>query len=228
MIKKKIMWIISLWIYCLNIPFFLQASTEKIVMIDPGHGGFDPGKIGINGTYEKQINLSIAKELKKYLEDKGIEVVMTRESDEDLDGMEGKAHKNKDMQKRKEAINNSKADILISIHQNAFTDSKVKGFQVFYYTGSVGGEQLAGSVDQILKEKINPENKRPIKDTNNYYVLRVTKMPAIIVECGFLSNEEEEALLKDSKYQERLAHAIGEGILTYFSRQGIEKTKSLE
>jgi N-acetylmuramoyl-L-alanine amidase len=235
--NRSVKVLVSLFLCIIAMPFFLNAQeafefkgnkllkTEQVfkVMIDPGHGGFDPGKIGVSGVYEKDINLDIAKHLKSYLENHQIEVVMTRESDEDLDGLEGKAHKSKDMQKRKELINESEANILISIHQNAFTDASVKGFQVFYYQTSLDGEKLARYVDEALKEGVNANNRRKIKSTEHYYVLKVTQMPSVIVECGFLSNKEEESLLQTEAYRIKVAHAIGEGILKYFSEVNLQQ-----
>lgn len=201
-----------------SVQTFGLATDAKVIVIDPGHGGFDPGKVGISGSYEKDINLKVALKLKEYLEQSGTKVIMTRISDEDLDGMEGKAHKSKDMQKRKEIINTSQANALISIHQNAFTQSSVRGAQVFYHQQSEKGKLLAECVDDSIKKNADNTNTRKIKSSEAYYVLRVTSMPAIIVECGFLTNTEEEKLLNSEAYQDKMAWAIYKGIVDYFQK----------
>lgn len=197
-----------------------MATASKVIVIDPGHGGFDPGKVGISGSHEKDINLQIALRLREYLEQSGAKVIMTRTSDQDLDGMEGKSHKNEDMRQRKEIINGSKAQMLVSIHQNAFPQSKVKGAQIFYHKQSIQGKNLAECVDRSIKKYADKENTRKIKNSEDYYVLRVTNMPAIIVECGFLTNKEEEKKLNTKDYQDKMAWAIYIGIVEYF--QSIE------
>lgn len=187
------------------------------VVIDAGHGGFDPGKIGINQELEKDINLSVALKLQKRLEDNGITVVMTRHEDVDL-GQEGAANKKKsDMSSRVALINEAEADLCVSIHQNSYSSEKVKGAQVFYYSGSDSGKNLAASIQNALKEKLQDGNRRSEKSNDSYYLLLKSKCPAVIVECGFLSNWEEATNLKDDYYQERLAEAICEGILCYLT-----------
>lgn len=200
------------------------STTSKVIVIDPGHGGYDPGKVGLKGSHEKNINLSIALRLKDYLEESGAKVIMTRTQDEDLDGLADKFNKNSDMRTRKEIINGSGADILISIHQNAFTQPEVRGAQVFYYNESNNAKILANSVQTSIKDNADPNNKRKIKSTENYYVLKVSTMPGIIVECGFLTNPEEEAALNSEEYQDKIAWSIYAGIVKYF--QEIEGTES--
>ncbi|MGL4344241.1 MAG: N-acetylmuramoyl-L-alanine amidase CwlD [Cellulosilyticaceae bacterium] len=197
---------------------FGLSVASKVIVIDAGHGGFDPGKVGVTGVYEKDINLQIAQKLKAYLEQAGATVVMTRTSDEALGGVGGKSTKNDDMRYRKETINQSGADIMISIHQNAFTQPKVRGAQVFYYENAEASKQLAYSVQSNIKSEADPNNKRTIKSTTSYYVLKSTTMPSIIVECGFLTSPEEEKLLKSEEYQDKMAWAIYKGIIEYFEK----------
>lgn len=192
------------------------STANKVIVIDPGHGGRDPGKVGLNGSHEKDINLAISLRLKDYLEESGARVVMTRMQDEDLDGIPDKFSKNGDMRTRKEIINGSGADVLISIHQNSFTQQKVRGAQVFYYNDSNNAKALANSIQANIKKHIDTDNKRSIKSTENYYVLKVSTMPGIIIECGFLTNPEEEALLNSPEYQDKMAWAIYAGIVEYF------------
>ena len=132
---------------------FIQKSTSgNIVVIDAGHGGIDPGKVGINGAYEKDINLSIAKELEKILKDKKCDVIMTRTSDEGLYNAADANKKMSDMKERIRRMNDSSPDIIISIHQNSFTSQNSKGAQVFYQTESEEGKKCAEFVQRKMAE----------------------------------------------------------------------------
>jgi len=195
---------------------FALPTAKRVIVIDPGHGGFDPGKLGIHGAHEKDINLAIALKLQAYLEQSGAFVVMTRTSDEGLNEEGDNNKKRSDMRRRKELINSSEGDILISIHQNSFSESKYKGAQVFYHGHSKEGERLAKSIQKQLREFVDPTNKREAKANTDYYVLKTTNIPAVIVECGFLTNPEEEANLNNEIYQEKIAWAIYLGIVEYF------------
>ena len=195
---------------------FALATASRTIIIDPGHGGFDPGKVGITGAYEKEINLKIALKLKDYLEQSGAYVVLTRTEDVDLDGDDTKQWKKGDMIKRAEKINNSQGDIMISIHQNAFPQSSVRGGQVFYYQDSEQGKMLAQHIQKAIQTYGDTSNKRVAKHNGDYYILRTTKIPAVIVECGFLTNPEEERLLNTDAYQEKIAWSIYLGIVEYF------------
>ncbi|WP_458406917.1 N-acetylmuramoyl-L-alanine amidase [Anaerotignum sp.] len=184
---------------------------DATIVLDAGHGGWDPGKTGTNGANEKELNLAVVEKLAEYLEQGGAEVILTRTSDDALgDG------KRTDMAERKRIANESGADILVSIHQNAFPSAKVKGAQVFYHNSSGNGKVLAECVQENLKTRVDGSNHRQAKENKDYYILRTTEIPAVIVECGFLSNYEEEKLLNDAEYQEKLAWAIYCGILDYF------------
>ena len=197
-----------------------NGSGEKkkyIVCVDPGHGGTDPGKVGINGQLEKDINLAIAKKLKTYLEASDVTVVLTRDKDMGLYSS-GDAHKKMaDMRKRCQLIEEVKPDLVISIHQNSYHEEAIRGGQVFYYKTSVRGKKLA----QILQERfdyvLGDANKRQAKANDNYYLLLHVKEPIVIAECGFLSNEEEEKRLQEDDYQNRLAWGIYNGIMDYFN-----------
>lgn len=189
------------------------------VVIDAGHGGKDPGKIGINGAKEKEINLLIAEKLKKYLEANDVKVVMTRESDEGLYDAGASNKKVQDMKRRIEIIDETAPQITVSIHQNSYPEEYVHGAQVFFYTGSREGKDLAESVQKQLVEKVDSENTRQIKANDSYYLLKKTEVPIIIVECGFLSNSKEAEKLCTDEYQEELAWAIHMGILQYLNSQ---------
>ena len=198
-----------------------NGSGEKkkyIVCVDPGHGGTDPGKVGINGQLEKDINLAIAKKLKTYLEASDVTVVLTRDKDMGLYSS-GDAHKKMaDMRKRCQLIEEVKPDLVISIHQNSYHEEAIRGGQVFYYKTSVRGKKLA----QILQERfdyvLGDANKRQAKANDNYYLLLHVKEPIIIAECGFLSNWEEAEKLETKEYQDRLAWTLHMGIMEYLNK----------
>ena len=193
-----------------NVMFPLMQAK---IVLDAGHGGWDPGKTGTGGVNEKELNLLVAEKLAEYLEQGGAEVILTRESDDALG--EGKRT---DMAERRRIANESGADILVSIHQNAFPSAKVRGAQVFYHNSSGNGKVLAECVQENLQHRVDGSNNRQAKENKDYYILRTTEIPAVIVECGFLSNAEEEKLLNDATYQEKLAWAIYCGILDYFEK----------
>lgn len=197
---------------CIYFSQALKFPEEITVVVDAGHGGNDPGKVGVSGTLEKDINLSIALKLKAELEKRGIKVILTRESDTSL-AIEGATNKKtSDMNKRMEITNSARADLLVSVHQNSFTDPKVQGAQVFYYKNSKESEDIAVTVQAELVNSLDKDNKRKAKANNDYYVLRKSTCPAIIVECGFLSNSQEEAKLVSEEYQQDIAEAIAEGV----------------
>ncbi len=192
----------------------MLSIENKVIIIDAGHGGFDPGKTGTGGKDEKEINLEISTYLQQYLEQSGAVVIATRNCDESLG-----SSKKEDMTERKNIANNSNGDILISIHQNAFTSGKASGAQVFYYKTSEDGKRLAESIQQSLIDTLDNSNTRCAKPNSDYFVLRTTEIPSAIVECGFLSNADEEARLNASEYQQEIAWAIYKGILSYFNYQ---------
>ncbi|MGN0317212.1 MAG: N-acetylmuramoyl-L-alanine amidase [Lachnospira sp.] len=191
----------------------------RVVVIDSGHGGIDPGKIGINNVHEKDINLAIALKLRDMLTQSQITVVMTRTEDVGLYKVTDKNKKSADMKARCDIINNSNADIAVSIHQNSYTTPDVKGAQVFYYKGSQSGKILAGQIQKALVSKADPDNNRVEKANSDYYLLVNTKVPTIIAECGFLSNPEETALLMTEEYQCKIAAALYDGIVGYLEEE---------
>lgn len=196
---------------------------KRVVVIDAGHGGNDPGKIGVNNALEKEINLIIAKELKKDLEAADIEVIMTREEDSGLYDADSKNKKAQDMKRRCALIDETKPSITVSIHQNSYHEEYVKGAQVFYYGQSDAGKKLAETIQEQLVQSLDKENSRKAKANESYYLLRKTEIPTVIVECGFLSNWEEAALLTDEHYQQKVAWAVHMGILKYLNANKTEK-----
>lgn len=196
----------------------LQVSGNSkecfIVAIDPGHGGNDPGKT-VGDVYEKDINLKIAIKLKDELEKKGVKVIITRDSDVGLYNETDTNKKIADMKNRCKLINESNADILVSIHQNSYSSQNVKGAQVFFYENSKEGEKLAEILQSAIKTKVDNENTRQHKSNDSYYILLNVEMPAVIVECGFLTNPSECKKLLDENYQQEMAQAVAEGIIQY-------------
>lgn len=196
-------------------------SSFVCVVIDAGHGGSDPGKIGVNDALEKDINLEIALKLKKIMEQNNIKVIMTRETDQELCSDEAVNKKAEDMQKRCKIIEESDALFTISIHQNSYTSPEIRGAQVFFYGQSEKGKELAEILQATLIEQIDPENHRQAKANESYYLLKKTPTPTVIVECGFLSNPSEAELLTHSDYQDQLANAIYSGIETFLEKENI-------
>lgn len=186
-------------------------KKEYTVILDAGHGAVDAGKVGINGALEKDINLSIAKKTKKYLEKRGIHVIMTREKDNLLAEGEKGSRKIQDMKARVQLINETKPDLAVSIHQNSYHEENVHGAQVFYYEHSRDGEKDAMILQKSLLG-VDPDNTRQPKANTTYYLLKRTEVPILIVECGFLSNREEAEKLVSEEYQKQIAEAIANGI----------------
>lgn len=197
-----------------SVPTMLPVMN-KVIILDAGHGGWDPGKKGTGGVDEHELNLKIAKKIQCFLEQGGATVYMTRATDEALGD-----RKRSDMNERKRIANETGGDILVSIHQNAFPQASIKGAQVFYHSSSEDGKRLAKSIQNTLKSFADNENKRSAKDNTSYYILRATEIPAALVECGFLSNPTEEQKLNQEEYQEKIAWAIYLGIVDYFSEDG--------
>lgn len=193
-------------------------NGRPVVVIDSGHGGNDPGKVGVDGSLEKDINLQIAMRLKGYLELADVDVVMTRVSDVGLYGEGDTSKKAADMRKRCQRINEAKPDLVISIHQNSYHEEYVSGGQVFYYQNSAKGKELAELLQERFTYVLGEENRRLAKANGNYYLLLHVKSPIVIVECGFLSNWKEAALLQQEDYQDRLAWTLHMGILEYLNR----------
>ena len=189
-------------------------SGRLCVVVDAGHGGDDPGKIGINGAPEKDINLQIAQKLKKYLEAEDVEVVLTRETEDGLYDAHASNKKVQDMKRRIEVIEEADPILVVSIHQNSYSEEYVKGGQVFYYGTSEVSKDLAETIQKQLKQ-LDPENKREAKANTSYYLLKKTSRPIVIVECGFLSNAAEADKLSDPLYEERLAFRIFMGIVQH-------------
>lgn len=192
----------------------LPAGEPPIVVVDSGHGGDDPGKIGINQALEKDINLKIALKLKERLTAAGITVIMTRETDEGLYQPGDTNKKIADLNERCRIIENSGAEIAVSIHQNSYHSEEIAGPQMFYYKTSVEGKRLAETLQSAFST-VTDHNTRKAKENDNYYLLLHVACPVVIAECGFLSNWEEAKLLVTDEYQDTIADALCAGILEY-------------
>ena len=187
-----------------------KLSDKTQVILDAGHGGIDVGKTGVNGEKEKDINLEISKKIKRFLSDSNVTVKMTRERDERL------ADSQREDLKARTDIMNGGALLAVSIHQNSYRDPAVSGAQVFYYTDSDEGRTAAGMIQAELNA-LAPDNEKEIRANDSYYILKNTRIPTVIVECGFLSSYTEAEKLADDEYQNRIAEAVSEGILQYIT-----------
>jgi len=195
--------------------------NQKVVVIDVGHGGRDVGVVGSLGTKESELNLIIAQKLKEKFEKAGLFVVLTRENNEGLYESDAKNKKDSEMKKRKEIIQNNDPDFVISIHANQFpSDSTRRGAQVFYdefnKEGKVLSEKIQDNLNVLNKEKTGRvcENL-----SGDFFVLKCTTKPSVLIECGFLSNEDDEKLLIDSKYQDQLTFAIYSGLIAFLEEK---------
>ena len=185
-------------------------KDEVVIVVDPGHGGEDPGKVGTNDVLEKDLNLQIAKKVADLLESAEIKVVMTRENDKVPD------IKKQDLEQRVKLINDTNPTLALCIHQNSYPDSAIRGAQVFYHTATAEAEDIASVIQEQLRT-VDTENTRQIKENDTYYMLKNTKVPTVIVECGFLTNPEEAGKLTQDDYQQQLAQAICEGIVKWLN-----------
>lgn len=199
--------------------------SNRIIVVDAGHGGPDGGAVGPGGTLEKDLNLAVAKKLALLLSQAGVAVVMTRDTDTDLStpGKSLRERKKEDMKKRAQLAVESKADIYVSIQANSF-GSRWTGAQTFYRTSSTRGEKLAKAIQsefrRVLKNTRRKAKPLPEEDS---YLLRTLDIPVVIVETGFISNPREEKLLNDPAYQQKLAWCIYAGIVKYFAtEEGME------
>lgn len=193
--------------------------NRPVVVVDAGHGGSDPGKIGVDGSLEKDINLEIAGKLKEYLEASGVKVVLTREDDQGLYTEKDSRKKMADMNRRCRIINETNPDLTVSIHQNSYHQEGISGGQVFYYKGSEKGKRLAEILQKRFDYVLGDQNTRMAKANDNYFLLLHVKTPIVIVECGFLSNWKESAMLNSEEYQDRVAWTIHMGIMEYLNQR---------
>ena len=195
------------------LPVNSGAVSNKIIVIDAGHGLPDAGASSKFGHLEKDLNMEIALKLKKLLKKKGAKVIMTRENDYSLSKSKTN-NKSEDLHKRIKIINKAKADIVISIHMNHFSQTKYSGAQTFYSNQNKSSQKLADSIQYNLIKHTDKSNTRKSKESNSIFILK-SNTPSVLVECGFLSNEAEAKKLSTKKYQEKIAKSIYLGILDY-------------
>ena len=195
-----------------------QPLKGKIIAIDAGHGGGDPGAIGVTGTAEKEINLILAKKMKILLEKKGAMVVMTRTDDSVYSDI-----KKEELDHRAALVQKKDAELFLSIQCNAVPNPSLHGAQTFYYPGSENGEILAKCIQSRFVKTLKNTNREALT-LSSAYIMSKLEIPAIMVEVGFLSNAEEEALLNDDAYREKIVAAIYGGIVDYYEKKDSEES----
>lgn len=203
-----------------------NKKKYPLLILDAGHGGIDPGKVGINGALEKDINLAIVKKLQTLLEEEGFQIVLTRNSDTILGPANSSSPKRDDMLARVALVKELTPYFTISIHQNSYPTESVNGPQVFYYKDSVESATMAQVIQSVLNDYLQPKKKRVAQANTNYYLLTRTPTPTVIVECGFLSNQNEADLLVTDAYQTKVAEAIFMGIVSYYEVNSSNQTPS--
>lgn len=184
------------------------TEGKPCVVVDAGHGGADPGKVSVDGSLEKDINLQIALKLQKFLQMEDVDVVLTRDSDAGLYDENASNKKVQDMKNRVGIIEERQPVLTVSIHQNSYHEEYVHGAQAFYFAGSEKSKELAERIQMVMAQELDRDNARQAKANDSYYLLKKTSSPIVIVECGFLSNYEEAQKLASELYQEKVAWAI--------------------
>lgn len=191
------------------------ALLGKVIVIDAGHGGFDPGAVGGAGTLEKDVNLAVSRRVAALLRQVGASVVETRTEDAAL-----AATKREDIQQRVAVAEEAEADLFITIQANSIPQAQYRGGQVFYAAGSAEGKCLSESIQQSLASVLQ-NTDRQAKSIQDIYVVNKLAIPSVVVEAGFLSNPEEERLLADPSYQQLAAYAVFLGIIGYYAGQPV-------
>ncbi|KNF08057.1 germination-specific N-acetylmuramoyl-L-alanine amidase CwlD [Gottschalkia purinilytica] len=228
-IKKK--WIALLPIFIIALGYILRINnsvtptfylpvTNKVIAIDAGHGGIDPGAAGQLEKKEDDINLEIALKLRKLIEQNGGVVILTRDEDVGLytdDSKTIREKKNEDLRNRKALVNDSNPDVFLSIHLNSFTQKQYYGAQTFYKKGCESSKKLAELIQEEFKNSLDKDNNRVPQSRDSLYLIREVEKPSVLIECGFLSNSNEEKLLNSEKYQEKIAWSIYIGLIKYFN-----------
>lgn len=229
-VKRKIIFLLILIFFVLSFFFFSNLieevavsavpGRERVVILDPGHGGIDGGAVGINGAIEKDLNLSISLMTYDYFSLLGYNCVMTRDSDMSIhdEGRTIRGKKRSDLENRLCLTKKLPNPLYISIHQNKFTISKYDGFQIFYSNNNSESKPLADSVHNSMLEIVDPDNTRKVKQApDSVYLMKKITCPAILVECGFLSNREEAEKLLSKDYQNKIALAVFNGVQKYIA-----------
>ncbi len=221
-----LLFLVTLIIFAAYTTWQLRASKTflpvfgKTVIVDAGHGAPDGGAVGKSGIEEKDLNLAVSLKLQQFLEQGGTKVILTRSDDNGIYDVSGtiRSKKNSDMKNREKLMEESGADIFVSIHMNNFSDSQYSGPQVFFSSNNEKSEVLARMLQKSLLEGLKPPSVREIKKAGaDIYLLKQAKLPAVLVECGFLSNRLEEQKLLDNNYQTKVAWSLYCGIINYFN-----------
>lgn len=224
---KPILTVLSIVLVSLMISFALFGISSinignklgYTIVLDAGHGGMDGGCVGTTtGAKESDLNLAIVKKMTPYFENFGFNVVLTRTDSGGLYDTDASNFKLSDMENRKQIINDSNANLILSIHMNSFPDSRQKGIQVFYQQNVEDSKELADTIQNHLIGHI--DNARSFANAGDYYILQCSSTPTALVECGYLSNPDEESLLVTDKYQEKLAYNIFCGVIKYLKLVG--------
>jgi N-acetylmuramoyl-L-alanine amidase len=223
--KGKVIIVILLIVLLFACNAFSIGTTKedlRVIVIDPGHGGIDPGKVGAGNIIEAHINLEVSRILRNMLIESGAIVYMTRESDKGLysGGKTIREKKREDLAKRVSIAKELGAVVTVSIHCNSFGGPRWHGAQVFFLQGSTKGEELAKTLQRELIRVADPKNTRSAKSNSELYILKNGPDPTVLVELGFLSNPTEAKILQDSSYQNKLAWAIYLGIIHYLNNEG--------
>lgn len=198
------------------------SGGGAVIIVDPGHGGEDPGMVGVGGVKEKEINLQVSGVLGGLLKQQGFSVIYTRSSDQGLYDADTANKKAQDMQRRCALIEEKNPVLTVSIHQNSYSDPAVCGPQVFYFEHSAKGKELASFVQEELNGQLEITRPRVMKGNTNYYILKRSAGVTILVECSFLSNPEEAKKIQTPEYQQAVAGAICSGILKYLEKEAYQ------
>ncbi|WP_281884108.1 N-acetylmuramoyl-L-alanine amidase CwlD [Paenibacillus sp. YYML68] len=204
--------------------YWTMPLSGKIIALDPGHGGPDGGASSKEGLVEKDVNLAISLHLRDYLQQAGALVVMTRENDRDLADPSTKGYskrKTEDLLNRADFISDQRADMFVSIHLNSIPSAKWTGAQTFYYPNHAGNETLAALIQDEIKRNLQNTDREAKQADKNIYLLKTLQIPSALVEVGFLSNPEEARMLGDTTYQKKVAAAVYQGILRYYSGEKV-------
>ena len=219
--KKKYIIIALALLLAASTVLVLSTTSASIpnksytIVIDPGHGGIDGGSVGVSGQDENYLNLEYSLCLKEILTDAGVNVIMTRTNLNGLYSIFSDNKKLDDMKKRKDIVTKSKADMVLSIHMNSFPLKSARGAQVFYKKDSVSGEKLAENIQEVFIKTL--PNAKPQPAVGDYYMLNEFEIPSVIIECGYISNEEEEQLILQEDYKKLVCLSIFAGVLKFLA-----------
>ena len=222
MIHRKLFWsffLLSLSFILMMAGLAVSANAPPVIILDPGHGGRDGGAVGVSGVLEKDLNLDLAKKIAEQLERAGYQVVLTRTEDDDTDGQEG-FYKRKDILARLALADKYPNCVFLSIHMNSSSSGSDKGFQVFYGKNHSRSRTLAESIYASVFQNAEVTRLREVKKApDTVYLMKTLRVPAVLIECGFISNKADENLLSDPSYREKLAYVLYDGIVGYIERR---------